>query len=174
LPQSFTVTINTNVQARDKVEKAQAIHDLHPISAKQVVVIGLGLRSCPQVFFSPAMKRCQAKQIFCVGRATRHGSSRAASAGSLYKGTGLSEIGWMKREITVVGAVALGCLFSAERLCAETEPQAPPAAETAPSPPAGIIVNPPISIPPRPEMMPPANSPPPSCPATDRKLELIG
>jgi len=80
----------------------------------------------------------------------------------------------MKREITVVGAVALGCLFSAERLCAETEPQAPPAAVTAPSPPAGIIVTPPVSTPLPPEMMPPANSPPPSCPATDRKLELIG
>ena len=93
---------------------------------------------------------------------------------SLYKGTGLSEIGCMKREFTVVAAVALGCLLSAECPRAETEPQAPPAAETDPSPPAGIIVTPPVSIPLRPEMVPPANSTPPSCPATDRKLELIG
>jgi len=120
------------------------------------------------------MERCQAKHIFLCRRSNAAWEFRAASAGSLYKRAGLSEIGWMKREITVVGAVALGCLFSAERLCAETEPQAPPAAETAPSPPAGIIVTPPVSTPLPPEMMPPANSPPPSCPATDRKLELIG
>jgi hypothetical protein len=79
----------------------------------------------------------------------------------------------MKTEFIVVAALALGCLFSAGHLCAETEPQGPPAADPAPSPPAGIIVTPPVSIPLRPEMRPPANSPP-SCPATDRELELIG
>ena len=97
----------------------------------------------------------------------------AAPVGFLYKETRLREIGSMKTELTVVAALALGCLFSA-RLCAETETEAPAAADVAPSPPAGIIVTPPVSTPLRPEMMPPANSPPASCPATDRKLELIG
>jgi hypothetical protein len=116
---------------------------------------------------------------FCVSRATRHGSSQAAPVGSLYKETALREIGWMKREFTVVAAVALGCFFAVERLCAESEPGATPATETAPSAP-GIIVTPPFSILPRSEMVPPSNSSPPpsppapSCPATDRKLELIG
>jgi hypothetical protein len=100
------------------------------------------------------------------------------SVGSLYKKTGLSEIGWMKRGFTVVAAVVLCCLCLIGRLRAETDPEAPPAAEAGQSAP-GIIVTPPVSIlPPRPEMVPPANSPParpaPSCPATDRKLELIG
>ena len=90
----------------------------------------------------------------------------------------LGEIGPMKTEVIVAAALALGSLFSAGRLYAETEPQAPPAAEPGSSAP-GIIVTPPVSIlPPPPEMVPPASSPPsrppPSCPATDRKLELIG
>jgi len=84
----------------------------------------------------------------------------------------------MKTDIIVAAALMLGSLILAGRLCAETEPQAPPAAETGASAP-GIIVTPPVSIlPPPPEMVPPASSPPshpaPSCPATDRKLELIG
>jgi hypothetical protein len=106
------------------------------------------------------------------------GVPQAASVGSLYKVRDLGEIGRMKNEVIVVATLALGSLFSAGRLCAETEPQTPPAAETGASAP-GIIVTPPTSIlPPQPEMVPPASSPPsrpaPSCPATDRKLELIG
>jgi hypothetical protein len=137
----------------------------------------LGLTLCPQPSFSATRiagtRGAEQRASPCVDRATWHGCSRAASVGPLYKETGLREIGRMKTEFIVVAALALGCLFSAGRLCAETEPQGPPAADPAPSPPAGIIVTPPVSIPLRPEMRPPANSPP-SCPATDRELELIG
>ena len=88
--------------------------------------------------------------------------------------TGLSESAAMKAVLTAVVVLGLGALMSAGRLDAETESQEPPASDTAPSPPAGIIVTPPISIPLRPETQPPASSPPQTCPATNRSLELIG
>ena len=85
----------------------------------------------------------------------------------------------MKTALTVV-AFTLGCLIAAGRLCAETEPQSPPATEAAPSAP-GIIVTPPYLIQIRPDTPPvsspvrPDNLPPPqTCPATDHKLDLIG
>jgi hypothetical protein len=90
----------------------------------------------------------------------------------------------MKTALTVV-ALTLGCLIAGGRLCAQTEAQSPPATDAAPSAPAGIIVTPPyfiqirpemppVSSPVRPDTLPPGNSPPQTCPATDHKLDLIG
>ena len=165
---------------RGRINESEPIHGIAPLSKASLD----WLDALSTVFFSrlpqtACTRGAKQNTSFCVSRATRHGSSRAVSVGLLYKETALREIGWMKREFTVVAAVALGCFFSVERLCAETEPGATPATETAPSAP-GIIVTPPFSILPRPEMAPPSNSSPPpsspapSCPATDRKLELIG
>jgi len=102
-------------------------------------------------------------KVFCSQRAR-----------SLYMKAGLGESAAMKAVLTAVVFLGLGALLSAGRLGAETESEAPPVSDPVPSPPAGIIVTPPVSIPLRPEPVPPVSSPPQTCPATDRRLDLIG
>jgi hypothetical protein len=93
---------------------------------------------------------------------------------SLYMETGLGESAAMKAVLTAVVVLGLGAILTAGHLGAETESEAPSVSDPVPSPPAGIIVTPPVSIPARPESVPPVSSPPQTCPATDRRLDLIG
>src|SRR5262249_26848122 len=102
-------------------------------------------------------------KVFCSQRAR-----------SLYMKAGLGESAAMKAVLTAVVFLGLGALLSARRWGPETERGPPRVSNPGPPPRAGIIVPPPVSIPLRPEPVPPVSSPPQTCPATDRRLDLIG